>query len=256
LTIVKTYEGRDRGQIYVPNTMSLTREEACDILDIPDDADHDLIRTSYKRLALKWHPDKHDNSKESTAKFQEISVAYKRLTDEDYDSEEEYGMTLEEMFDLFQQMFLARKLGAYCTTNGYDSSDEDDDDYDDDDDEDDDVDYLEVLADRMRNKQDPRKAKSDGVSAVRNLTAEEIETNAKDLVTEEDREKKKAEKRRAKKKRRREKKKMERAEQTKSDRKVFSALAVSCKVSEIKMVYRNLMLLYFFLLNNHILPFV
>ena len=36
LTIVKTYEGRDRGQIYVPNTMSLTREEACDILDIPD----------------------------------------------------------------------------------------------------------------------------------------------------------------------------------------------------------------------------
>ena len=24
------------------------------------------IRTSYKRLALKWHPDKHNNSTEST----------------------------------------------------------------------------------------------------------------------------------------------------------------------------------------------
>lgn len=28
-------------------------------------ADQDSVRTSYKRLALKWHPDKHRNSTES-----------------------------------------------------------------------------------------------------------------------------------------------------------------------------------------------
>lgn len=28
-------------------------------------ADQDSVRTSYKRLALKWHPDKHGNSTES-----------------------------------------------------------------------------------------------------------------------------------------------------------------------------------------------
>lgn len=29
-------------------------------------ASHEEIRSSYKRLALKWHPDKHNNSQEAT----------------------------------------------------------------------------------------------------------------------------------------------------------------------------------------------
>ena len=29
-------------------------------------AGQDEIRSSYKRLALRWHPDKHNNSEEST----------------------------------------------------------------------------------------------------------------------------------------------------------------------------------------------
>ncbi|KAJ8317157.1 hypothetical protein KUTeg_005061 [Tegillarca granosa] len=49
----------------VSRNMNLSREEAYDILELPVGTDFDSIRTAYKRLALKWHPDKHDSSAES-----------------------------------------------------------------------------------------------------------------------------------------------------------------------------------------------
>lgn len=39
------------------------------------------IQDSYRRLALKWHPQKHDHSKESEVKFREIAEAYTVLSD-------------------------------------------------------------------------------------------------------------------------------------------------------------------------------
>ncbi|KAI4981257.1 hypothetical protein ZWY2020_021742 [Hordeum vulgare] len=48
------------------------------VLEVDYDASDDNIKLSYRRLALKWHPDKHKGEDDVTAKFQEIM----RLTKE------------------------------------------------------------------------------------------------------------------------------------------------------------------------------
>lgn len=52
-----------------------------DILEIPKTADENEIKTAYRKLAKKWHPDKNlNNTEEATAKFKEISIAYEVLS--------------------------------------------------------------------------------------------------------------------------------------------------------------------------------
>ncbi len=46
------------------------------ILDIPKNANDEEIRKAYKRLALKWHPDRNlDNKEEAEKMFKLISEA-------------------------------------------------------------------------------------------------------------------------------------------------------------------------------------
>ena len=53
-----------------------------EILGIAKDADEETIRKAYKKLALKWHPDRNrDNQEEANLKFQEINKAYNVLND-------------------------------------------------------------------------------------------------------------------------------------------------------------------------------
>jgi DnaJ family protein B protein 4 len=51
-----------------------------DILNINKNATEDEIKKIYKKLALKYHPDRNNNSKESEEKFNEISNAYNILS--------------------------------------------------------------------------------------------------------------------------------------------------------------------------------
>jgi len=37
------------------------------------------VRSAYRRLALRWHPDKNGGSEEATARFQQITEAYEAL---------------------------------------------------------------------------------------------------------------------------------------------------------------------------------
>jgi curved DNA-binding protein CbpA len=53
-----------------------------EVLGIPKDASADVIRKSYRKLAVKWHPDKNpENQVEATEKFKLIAEAYEVLAD-------------------------------------------------------------------------------------------------------------------------------------------------------------------------------
>ncbi|XP_010469436.1 PREDICTED: uncharacterized protein LOC104749492 [Camelina sativa] len=51
------------------------------VLELNCDASDDEIRSSFIRLALKWHPDKFKEEDSATSRFQEINEAYQVLSD-------------------------------------------------------------------------------------------------------------------------------------------------------------------------------
>lgn len=68
------------------------------VLGIGRDADPNGIKKAYRKLALKWHPDKNtDNKEEAETKFKIISEAYDVLSDENkkaiYDKYGKEGLT-------------------------------------------------------------------------------------------------------------------------------------------------------------------
>ncbi|XP_077237538.1 chaperone DnaJ-domain superfamily protein [Tasmannia lanceolata] len=90
-----------------------TRKDYYKVLEVDYDATEEKIRLNYRRLALKWHPDKHKGDNAVTARFQEINEAYKVLSDPvtrlDYDVTGNYEIdkyTLREYLTRFKGMIL------------------------------------------------------------------------------------------------------------------------------------------------------
>ena len=60
----------------------MAKRDYYEILGISRDASPEETKKAYRRLAIKYHPDRNpDNSKEAEEKFKEVSEAYKILSD-------------------------------------------------------------------------------------------------------------------------------------------------------------------------------
>ena len=57
----------------------MTCAEALRELELQQGAPEDEVRAAYKKMALRWHPDKND-SEEATEKFKRINCAYNTLS--------------------------------------------------------------------------------------------------------------------------------------------------------------------------------
>lgn len=71
------------------------------ILGVQKGDEEKKIKTAYRKLALKWHPDKNAESDESKARaekmFKEINEAWAVLSDPEKRRQHDMGMSMEDM---------------------------------------------------------------------------------------------------------------------------------------------------------------
>jgi molecular chaperone DnaJ len=95
-----------------------TKRDYYEVLGVARDANPDDIKGAYRRLALKFHPDRNPNKPEAEQKFKEAAEAYEILSDPDrrskYDRFGHAGVSgtgvhefrdVEDIFDVFGDIF-------------------------------------------------------------------------------------------------------------------------------------------------------
>ena len=60
----------------------VSKRDYYDILGVSKGSSESEIKKAYRKLALKYHPDKNPGNKEAEAKFKEVNEAYSTLSDD------------------------------------------------------------------------------------------------------------------------------------------------------------------------------
>lgn len=90
-----------------------------DILGVSKTASQDEIKTAYRKLAIKYHPDKNPGSREAENKFKEISQAYSVLSNSKKRAAHDLSLDYE-LFQLFSTAKeMSRKDNRYKAYNPY-----------------------------------------------------------------------------------------------------------------------------------------
>ena len=100
------------------------------ILEIPNNSSKDDIRKAYKKMALKWHPDRHSNDSEeekkiAESKFKEIGEAYEFLMDDNKRNNINFNnfqrgsmpRNFSDPFDIFTQIFKDQNFNNILSAN-------------------------------------------------------------------------------------------------------------------------------------------
>ena len=108
--------------------MSSGKKDYYEVLGVPRDASEKDIRKAYKKLAIRWHPDKNpDNRKQAEEKFKEISEAYSVLSDPKKKNEYDNGGFSFEGFDFGGGMDPFEMFNSFFKGKGFGFEDDDDD---------------------------------------------------------------------------------------------------------------------------------
>lgn len=97
----------------------MAKRDYYEVLGVPRNATQDEIKAAYRKLALKYHPDRNPNNKEAENKFKEAAEAYEVLSDatkrKQYDQFGHEGpqmggfgthsMNMEDIFEQFGDIF-------------------------------------------------------------------------------------------------------------------------------------------------------
>ena len=60
----------------------MEKKDYYELLEVSRDCNGDDLKKAYRKLAMKYHPDRNPNDKSAEAKFKEINEAYEVLKDE------------------------------------------------------------------------------------------------------------------------------------------------------------------------------
>ncbi len=104
----------------------MAKRDYYEVLGVDKDASADDIKRAYRRMAMKYHPDKNPGDKEAEAKFKECAEAYEVLSDADkrrqYDQFGHEGLRGSGMHDFSQMTWTTSSACSTSTICSADSS--------------------------------------------------------------------------------------------------------------------------------------
>ncbi len=106
----------------------MAKKDYYEVLGVGKDADAAAIKKAYRRLAIKYHPDKNPDDKQAEEKFKEAAEAYEVLSDADKKARYDRfghagvnsgggfrgeGMTMDDIFQQFGDIFGDSGFGSF-----------------------------------------------------------------------------------------------------------------------------------------------